>query len=206
MRTGLTASALECPPDFTAVPMRAPKLSLALLAGATCRWLLPLLAATLAACADLQATSQQPAREDVEFIVVRHAEKIDDGSRDPPLRPEGEARARRLAERLHDAPVRAVYATGYRRTQATAAAVAADHALEVRGYDAARPAGAFVAQLRGEHTDGAVLVIGHSNTVPGIVAALCACTVAPIDESDYDNLYRVRIDAAGRATLAHARY
>jgi len=176
------------------------------LAATTCRWMLPLLAATLAACAGPLATSRQATGEDVEFIVVRHAEKADDGSRDPPLRPEGETRARRLAESLHDAPLLAVYATGYRRTQATAAAVAADHGLEVRGYDAARPANALVAQLRREHAGGAVLVVGHSNTVPGIVAALCACTVAPIDESDYDNLYRVRIDAAGRAVLAHARY
>lgn len=176
------------------------------IAVAACRWMLPLLVATLAACAGPQATSRPPPREDVVYIVVRHAEKAEDGSRDPPLRREGEARARRLAEDLHDAPLRAVYATGYRRTQATAAAVAAGRALEVRGYDAARPADAFVAQLRREHADGAVLVVGHSDTVPGIVAALCACAVAPIDESDYGNLYRVRIDATGRAALTHARY
>ena len=49
------------------------------------------------------------------------------------------------------------------------------------------------------------MVVGHSNTVPGIVSALCACTVAPIDEADYGNRYFVDIDAQGEARLRHER-
>ena len=63
----------------------------------------------------------------VTYVLVRHAEKADDDPRDPSLSAAGAKRARRLAERLHFVPVVAVYASGFRRTQQTAAAIADDH-------------------------------------------------------------------------------
>lgn len=139
------------------------------------------------------------------FVVVRHAEKTADDPRDPALTDAGRQRAEALAARLAAAPVTAVYATGFRRTQQTAAPIAARHGLAVRGYDAALDAAEFAASLRRAHPGGTAVVVGHSNTVPGIVAALCQCAVAPIDEAVYGDRYTVRIDAAGRATLLHAR-
>ena len=89
------------------------------------------------------------------FVLVRHAEKASDDPKDPSLRPEGERRAARLADRLHLDPVVAVYATAYRRTQATAAPVAADHGLTVTTYDAAVPPADFARTLRAAHSSGA---------------------------------------------------
>jgi hypothetical protein len=51
-----------------------------------------------------------------------------------------------------------------------------------------------------------VLVVGHSNTVPDLVAALCACTTAPMDETEYDRVSIVRFAADGRASLDVQRY
>ena len=53
---------------------------------------------------------------------------------------------------------------------------------------------------------GTVLVVGHSNTVPDIVSALCKCVVAPIDERDYGNLYDVRIERDTEPVLSQRRY
>ena len=160
-----------------------------------------LLVFVLGACA---TRAQQPAG--VTFIVVRHAEKVDDGSKDPPLNEAGLARAQALAAALRDAPLRGVYATAYQRTQQTAAPAAHAHSLPVVTYDAKLAPTDFAAQLRHEHATGTVLVVGHSNTVPGIATALCECTVSPMEDTEYDRWIRIQVDASGDATLQETRY
>ena len=155
----------------------------------------------LAACAAIPGLSPS-----VTYVVVRHAEKVDDGSRDPSLTDAGRARAHELAARLDSRDVVAVYATAFRRTQDTAEPTAADHDLSIISYDANAPAGAVAERLRRAHSSGTVLVVGHSNTVPGIVSALCGCEVAPIDESDYGKLFEVRIRDGAAPVLSQRRY
>lgn len=154
-----------------------------------------LLLALLAACASFRAP---PA---TTFVIVRHAEKVADASQDPALTAEGTARAQRLATALATAPLVAVYATAYRRTQQTAAPTAQAHALPVTTYDAKTPAAEFSALLRRNHRGGHVLVVAHSNTAPDIAAALCRCEVAPMDESEYGRRMTVQVPAEGPATL-----
>jgi broad specificity phosphatase PhoE len=155
----------------------------------------------LAACATLpkpDATS--------EFVIVRHAEKVADGSRDPELDARGLAHAEALARQLRNTPLVAAYATPFRRTQQTAAPAARAAGLQVRPYDPELPAVDLVAQLRRSHRTGTVLVVGHSNTVPDIVSQLCACPVAPLPETDYGDLYRITFDDAGTPGLSHAQF
>lgn len=140
------------------------------------------------------------------FVLIRHAEKATDDPKDPSLSEAGRARATRLADALAAAPLRAAYATAYRRTRATAAAAAERHGIEVAIYDAAIPAAEFAATLRRTHGDGTVLVVGHSNTVPAIAAALCACTVAPMREDEFDRWIEIRIAADGIASMRERRY
>lgn len=140
------------------------------------------------------------------FVVVRHAEKAAVDPGDPALTDAGRARADALAASLADAPLAAVYATAYRRTQQTAAPSASTHALAVTTYDAKQPAGEFAARLKRAHAAGTVLVVGHSNTVPEIAAALCGCAVAPMSEAEYDRHLSIEIDAHGVARLAVSRY
>lgn len=160
-----------------------------------------LLTLTLGACA---TRAQQPTG--VIFVVVRHAEKADDGSKDPPLTEAGLARAQALGNALRDAPLRAIYATAYRRTQQTAAPSARMRALPVVTYDAKLAASDFVAQLLRDHTSGTVLVVGHSNTAPGIAAALCQCTVPAMADNEYDRWISIHVDGNGGATLKEERY
>jgi broad specificity phosphatase PhoE len=160
-----------------------------------------LLTLMLGACA---TRAQQPTG--VTFVVVRHAEKADDGSKDPPLTEAGLARAQALGNALRDAPLRAVYATAYRRTQQTAEPSARMRALPVVTYDAKLAASDFVAQLRRDHAAGTVLVVGHSNTAPGIAAALCQCTVPAMGDNEYDRWISIHVDGNGGATLKEERY
>jgi broad specificity phosphatase PhoE len=161
-----------------------------------------LLSLALAGCASQGATPAPP----VTFVVLRHAEKAADDPKDPSLSEAGRARAERVADALADAPLRAAYATAYRRTRATAAPAATGRGLAVSTYDASKPATEFAAELRRAHPEGTVLVVGHSNTAPAIAAALCACPVAPMREDEFDRWMEIRIGPDGVATLRERRY
>jgi broad specificity phosphatase PhoE len=162
-----------------------------------------LFAGLLSACASPGPRNDAPG---VTFIVVRHAEKAAEGERDPDLSASGHARARALAERLDDVNLVAAYVTAYRRTHQTAQPAAEAHGLALETYDASQPAAAFASQLRARHRQGTVLVAGHSNTVPDIVSALCACTAEPMPETEYDRLSMVHVSASGDARLVVERY
>ena len=160
-----------------------------------------LLVHLLAACGTTVRRDTAP----LTFVVVRHAEKATDDPENPGLSAAGRARATALAERLRDAPLVAAYATEFRRTQQTAQPAAALHGVPVQAYFARGPAAEVVAQWRQAHDAGTVLVVGHSNTVPQLARALCACEVPDMDEAVYGIRYTVRFDAAGRARLSETR-
>lgn len=162
--------------------------------------------ASLAACATPRATTNDARAASLPtFVLVRHAEKATDDPKDPSLSDAGRARAERLAASFDGVQLTAVYATGYRRTQATAQPTAESHDLPVRTYEAGIPADAFAATLRATHASGTVLVVGHSNTVPAIASALCGCAVAPMRDDEFDRRITVRIAPDGSTTLEESR-
>ncbi|MBS3746453.1 MAG: histidine phosphatase family protein, partial [Wenzhouxiangellaceae bacterium] len=142
-------------------------------------------------------------------IVVRHAEKVDD-SRDPALSEAGLERAQALAAALEHAGVDAAYASQYRRTRLTAAPTAesAGLAVQIEPIEGDIPAWAqdFAAALAQHHAGETVLVAGHSNTVPPLVAALCGCEVDPLAEDDYDRLFVIQRVGEVNPALITARY
>ena len=152
--------------------------------------------ALLAACAGHAPRAVDP----LEVVVVRHAEKLADGN-DPALSDAGRARAQRLASLLRASPLVAVYATDTARARDTAKPSADAHGLPVTLYDPRVPPAEFVARLEEMHPNGTVLVVGHGNTAPAIAAALCRCEVAPMAETEFDRVMRVRFDADGSARL-----
>lgn len=164
----------------------------------------------LAMLASITVTA--PAEPDAHatmVIVVRHAEKADD-SDDPPLSAAGQARARALVDVLEASPPDAIYASQYRRTQDTVAPAAVWFGLNIRIEPVERPiedwARRFAQQLIAEHPGETVLVAGHSNTVPVLVAALCSCEVEAIDDSVYDRIYVVRGTDSPNPVLQLSRF
>jgi len=160
-----------------------------------------LLGAWLPSC----ATQPQQAVGGATFIIVRHAEKVPDDSSDPPLTKAGHVRADALATSLADAPLMAIYATAFQRTQQTAAPSARARRLQIVSYDAKSSATGFAAQLKRTHPAGTVLVVGHSNTAPDIASALCNCEVPAMADTEYDRRMTIRIAPNGAATLTTTR-
>ena len=165
-------------------------------------------------CAVLLAAARLAAAEQVIFV-VRHAERADGGAaagapaapgmmaNDPPLSAAGEQRAARLASMLAAAAVRQIVVTEYRRTAQTAAPLAARLGL-TPGVIAAREADALAAQLR--RADGNVLVVGHSNTIPGLLTRLGVTETITLADNDYDDVFVVFRDASGKASLVRLKY
>ncbi|HKK26856.1 MAG TPA: histidine phosphatase family protein [Gemmatimonadota bacterium] len=140
-----------------------------------------------------------PAGDSVVVFLVRHAEKADDASADPDLTPAGRARAERLARVLSDVGLTAVYSTDYARTRETAGPTAEEAGLGVHLYDPDAP-GELAARLRS--APGRYLVVGHGNTVPGLVRALGGRADGELGEAEYDRLYVVLLGRGGATTLA----
>lgn len=131
-------------------------------------------------------------------FVVRHMEKLDGD--DPALSPAGQARAERLAEMLASARIDAIYASQYRRTGDTAAPLAERLSLPVHRYDAARTE-RFIDNIRSRHRSDTIVIIGHSNTVPALVAALSGRDVGELSEDRYGDVFIVTVPRWGRAAV-----
>ncbi len=159
-----------------------------------------LLGAMTSACArgpyavdTLPAAAPSTSGEELTILLVRHAEAFREPGGDPDLTAEGIDRADRLAAALRDAEIDFIHSSGYRRTDQTAAPLAALLGLQPIPYDA-RDLGALAARLR--ESSGRHLVVGHSNTTPELVRLLGGEPGADIHQSEHDRLYVITRDAA----------
>ena len=141
----------------------------------------------------LPATAMaQPATHPV--YVMRHL-NTPAGEPDPDLLPEGRTAAVALADLMETDPFQgarrpvAIYVSDFKRTRQTAAPTAARLGLNVTTYDPRDTAG-LLARVRAE--TGPVLIVGHSNTVPDIVAALGGTRPAPLVHEDFGDLWVVQ--------------
>jgi phosphohistidine phosphatase SixA len=145
------------------------------------------------------------AQELTTFILVRHAEKVDDGTKDPALNDEGELRAQRLANHLGNTSLTAIYSTPYRRTQSTVRAIAETHNLEIQSYDPF--ADNVLDTMLESNRGGIILISGHSNTTPHLVNTLIGNDkLEQLKESDYDNLFIVTVSEIGQGKLIRLTY
>jgi broad specificity phosphatase PhoE len=163
------------------------------------------LVALLFAAAPLRAIAAQAP---TTVIVVRHAEKAAEPAADPPLTAVGSARADALLDLVKDAGVQAVITTEFQRTRLTGAPVASKLGVAAEVVSARTPmhAKAVADSVLAKHRGQTVLVVGHSNTVPDIVAALGAPRPGPICDDGYDNAYVVTVPATGPATVVRLHY
>ncbi|GAB4234031.1 MAG: phosphoglycerate mutase family protein [Ekhidna sp.] len=140
------------------------------------------------------------------FILVRHAEKANDGTRNPSLNDAGKERASNLAEMLSNQEVSALYSTPYKRTQETLQPIASQKNLEIQDYDP-RAGADWLKEVAAKHGEGTVVISGHSNTTPGLANALLGSQVfAQFDESDYTNLIIIVADEVGKGKLVRLKF
>jgi hypothetical protein len=138
----------------------------------------------LAACATTTASGPPP------IYVMRHL-NTPAGERDPDLLPEGQRLAAALPGWFGRERVRAIYVSDFKRTRETAAPLAAGLGLTPLVYDPADTPG-LIARVRAGPLPA--LIVGHSNTVPDIVAGLGGTRPAPLVHADFGDIWRVGAD------------
>jgi 2,3-bisphosphoglycerate-dependent phosphoglycerate mutase len=138
------------------------------------------------------------------LILVRHAEKANDGTDNPPLTAKGEARAEQLASLLGETGVEVIYSTPYTRNRETVKPLARKLNKEVREYNSGTN---FVEQIDtfiSQHAGKTIVVCGHSNTVPGLLNALVGEErYSNLKTDDYDNVYVAFAPLRGKARVVN---
>jgi phosphohistidine phosphatase SixA len=108
---------------------------------------------------------------------------------------------------LRNAGVTAIITSSFTRTVETAKPLAAALRIEPKVVPIGRSVkdhiAAVAAAVRGE--TGAVVVVGHSNTVPEAVTALGGPKLLNLCESVYDELFVVSL-AEAKASVVRVRY
>lgn len=134
------------------------------------------------------------------LFLVRHAEKVSDGSADPPLTSAGTERADELAYVLKHVRLDAIYCTPYIRTRQTVLPTARDKGLKVKHYEPGDKD--FLNKVLQAFPGGSVLIAGHSNTIPRLANELAGqADFKDLDDATYDNLFIASIPAEGKAVI-----
>jgi broad specificity phosphatase PhoE len=158
--------------------------------------------------APAQAQTTQPEASATVVLLVRHAEKAAQPADDPPLTQDGRHRAEALAGVIKNAHPTAIITTQVRGTVETAqpSASATGVTPEVIPVSAANTQqnAADVAAAVRKHPGKTVLVVGHGNTVPQIIAALGGPSLPDICEAVYDKLFVLVLGRGAR--LIQSRY
>jgi broad specificity phosphatase PhoE len=141
------------------------------------------------------------------IYLVRHGEKDPTpGLADPALAPAGEARAQLLAQRLARRHPAALFTTDTRRTRSTLAPLAQATGLTPEVYSAKDPA-ALASRLGRDYAGKTVVVVGHSNTLLPLLAALGAAPLpSEIRDEEYNYLFKVTVRAGKPTKLIMSRY
>jgi phosphohistidine phosphatase SixA len=140
------------------------------------------LALAIATLAPLAALAEPSA-----IYLVRHAEKGTVG-KDPDLTTDGQLRAQNIAAILQKTGIRHLFTTPYARTRQTAQPLAQRAGLAVETYDPSSPK-TLVDKVKA--LSGAVLVVGHSNTLPDLVRLFGGSPGADIADNEYDRVYLI---------------
>jgi broad specificity phosphatase PhoE len=130
-------------------------------------------------------------------VLIRHADVPTGAGSDPALSAAGSARAQALRHVLRDAGVGAIFVTTLRRTQETAEPLAGDLGIAPAVIDDVDD---LLAAIRALPQDTCALVVGHTDTIPGVIAGLGGPPIAAIGHAEFDNLFVLAPE------LVHLRY
>ncbi len=155
-------------------------------------WILLLAVFALGACAASNPPFPNTSEAVVEartIFVLRHLQKADGD--DPSLNGEGAAAAERLANLLDGIGITAIFATPTRRAMETAAPLARRIGVSIIPYDPGNPQSLVAAVAS---TRGAVLVVGHSNTVHDLIGRLGGEPPVALTDQDYGTIFIIAPD------------
>jgi broad specificity phosphatase PhoE len=146
------------------------------------RLILPLLLLLAGACQLPPVEQPGP-----DFYVMRHLH-TPAGASDPDLTAEGQRQAQLLANWTRGEPPAVIFVTDTKRSRQTAAPLAARLGIDPIVYDP-RNTPALIAEI--QKSPNPALIVGHSNTVPDIVAALGGARPGPLTHEDFGDIWHV---------------
>lgn len=136
----------------------------------------------LAACVTPGANRPQP-----NIYVMRHLH-TPAGVSDPDLTAEGFKYAEAVSQWFRRDPPDVIYVSSTKRAQQTARPLARRLKIAPKVYDP-RDTPALIAAVTKE--PGTVLIVGHSNTVPDIVAGLGGTRPGPLVHEDFGDVWHI---------------
>lgn len=145
-------------------------------------------------------------QETTTFILVRHAEKASDGTKNPSLTTEGEARAQLILELFERTDITAIYSTDFKRTRMTIAPLAENKGLDIQIYEWKNPK-ALLNRMLESNPGGTIIISGHSNTTPVLANLLMGkVRLTQFEDDDYGNLLIITTTKIGEGKLLHMRF
>jgi len=142
-------------------------------------------------------------------VLVGPVEKDVGTIADPPLSPDGEQRAQRLARMFGEGAgagrLSAVYVSQTRVAQQTAAPLTERlglHPIVVPANEVSDTA----SRVLHEHEGSTVLLIGTSANVPQLVRELSGRDIAPRKDDEYDTVYIVSVPTFGDSNVLRLSY
>ena len=128
-----------------------------------------------------------------EFFLIRHAEKdrTDTENKNPNLNRKGKLRALKWVELFKNIEFDKIYSTNYYRTLETVMPISKKIKKEILIYN---PSKINYNKFLLDNKYSKVLVVGHSNTIPGFVNGLIKKEIySHIDDRNNSNLYIVKV-------------
>ena len=133
-------------------------------------------------------------------ILLRHAEKISDGSKDPGLTETGKKKAESLVSLFKNTSLSAIYSTDFIRTRETVAPLAKSKSLAIKNYEALKTD--VIDNMLKEHEGKTILICGHSNNIPSIANYLRGTEeFKTFADNEYDNILIVTVGKERAATV-----
>jgi len=159
-------------------------------------------------CASLLLSAPAAHAEDAKIttvFMVRHAEK----NPHPPggdagLSAQGQLRAVELARVLSAEHLAAIYSTSFGRALMTAQAVAQTQRDSVTVYDPEHPE--KLAESIRRQSGSAILVVGHTDTLPELYETLTGAAFPDSTNAPYDKLYVLVLGGSGAHRLLTLHY
>jgi 2,3-bisphosphoglycerate-dependent phosphoglycerate mutase len=138
-------------------------------------------------------------------ILIRHGERNapTPANPDPHLNTVGKARAKKLIHLVGQSGIKAIYRSHFVRAKETAQPLAAHLGLSTIEMDEPLQ---IKNDILSNHSGQTVLVIGHSNTLPDIINRLGAGNMPVINDTEFDNLFVVKVLSQGRASVTRLKY
>lgn len=140
--------------------------------------------------------------EEATLIFVRHTERADDGTNDPPISQQGIDRAVNLYHVLIDNgyKVSAVYSTDWLRTRMTGQPTADSLGLTIELYDQEDPE-EFVNGMIKRHKGESAVIIGHFDSTPFFINLILDNDDQIKELTQYGELFIVKTSEIGVAEV-----